>query len=453
MNYYLAVDIGASSGRHILGSIQNGQLVLEEIFRFENNVTRKKHKLIWDDEYLFEQILSGMKKAKELGKIPTSMAVDTWAVDFALLDETDHLVDSIQAYRDASHVQGAKKIHDQMPFEALYALNGLQYQPFNSIYQLANRDLSQAKSFLMVPDYFAWKLTGHKTNELTNLSTTGLLNVHTRQLDEALLGVLDCDKEMFQEVKSAGEVIGSLLPNIQQIVGYDCDVVACASHDTASAYMAAIGDEIILSSGTWSLLGILSDDPIVNEKSRRANYTHEGAPDRRIRFLKNIMGLWIIQEVKRDLRDTYSFAQLVEMARTDPYPHCIDVNQDKFLKPECMSKTIRAECKRLGYPPVETVGQLADCVYRSLAFATAQSVEELEHITNKTYQTINVVGGGCQNEYLNELIADATGKTVIAGPVEATAIGNLCTQMNHENRKALIKRSFPCKTFKKGKTI
>ncbi|HAM30199.1 MAG TPA: rhamnulokinase [Erysipelotrichaceae bacterium] len=459
MDHFLAVDIGASSGRHILGSIENEKLVLEEIYRFSNNVSKKEGSLVWDTDRLFREVIEGMKQAAHIGKIPKSMAIDTWAVDYMLLDEKDQELAPLYAYRDPGHAKGAEQFHKTIPFSALYERNGLQYQPFNTIYQLASRPetLKDAKHFLMVPDYLAWKLTGIKSNEYTNLSTTGLINVHSHDLDDSLLEQTKITNDLFGPVKIPGECIGPLSDEISGQVGYSCEVVACASHDTASAFLASIGEEIILSSGTWSLIGITTAQTHITEKARNANFSHEGSFDRNFRFLKNIMGLWIIQEVRRDLNEQYSFADLVKLAKADPYPYCFDVNKVRFLKPDCMSEEIKTECAALGYPPIESIGQLADCVYRSLALATKTAVEELESITQKAYATINIVGGGSQNEYLNELIAEQTNKRIIAGPIEATALGNIGAQlMGAEKMKAkeikeLIRKSFPYKEYQGGR--
>ena len=462
--YYLAVDIGASSGRHILGHLENGKIALEEIYRFENGMDHKDGKLLWDVDRLFGEILNGMKKCKELGKIPVSMAIDTWAVDYVLLDAQDRVLGDTYGYRDHRTDGMDVEVAKILPETELYARTGIQKQIFNTIYQLmavkqrTPEILQQAKTLLMLPDYFGFRLTGNKLSEYTNGSTTQLVNPTTFQWDTELIRKLGYPEEIFLPLKMPGTKVGQLIPEIQKEVGFDLEVVLCGSHDTASAVMAVPqteGDGIYISSGTWSLMGIESLTPIITEEAAAANLTNEGGYDHRFRFLKNIMGLWMIQSVRHEYKDAYSFAQLCDMAEENKdFTSRVDVNDQSFLAPDSMIEAIKQYCQKTAQPVPVTVGELAAVVYRSLAQSYGETVSGLESIAGKTYDCINIIGGGSNAAYLNQLTADATGKTVYAGPGEATAIGNLLAQMIHteeladlKSARKCVRESFEIKTF------
>lgn len=452
--YYLAVDIGASSGRHILGHLENGKIELEEIYRFENGMDHKDGKLLWNVDRLFGEILNGMKKCKEQGKIPVSMAIDTWAVDYVLLDENDRILGDTYGYRDhrtdGMDIETAKILSET----ELYARTGIQKQIFNTIYQLmavkqqTPEFLKQAKTLLMLPDYFGFRLTGNKLSEYTNGSTTQLVNPNTFQWDTDLIRKLGYPEDIFLPLQMPGTKVGQLLPEMQKKVGFDLEVVLCGSHDTASAVMAVpqtSGDGIYISSGTWSLMGIESLTPIINKDAAIANFTNEGGYDHRFRFLKNIMGLWMIQSVRHEYNDAYSFAQLCEMAEDSrDFPSRVDVNDPSFLSPDNMVEAIKKYCQKTGQQVPESVGELASVVYRSLAQSYGETVSSLEKIAGRTYDSIHIIGGGSNAAYLNQLTADATGKTVYAGPGEATAIGNLLAQMIHAGDLADLKGARQC---------
>lgn len=452
--YYLAVDIGASSGRHILGHLKNGKIELEEIYRFENGMDPKDGKLLWNVERLFGEILNGMKKCKELGKLPVSMAIDTWAVDYVLLDEKDQILGDTYGYRDHRTDGMDAEVAKILPEPELYARTGIQKQIFNTIYQLMAVEkktpevLKQAKTLLMLPDYFGFRLTGNKLSEYTNGSTTQLVDPHTYQWDKELIQSLGYPEDIFLPLQMPGTKVGNLLPQIQEEVGYDLEVVLCGSHDTASAVMAVPqteGDGIYISSGTWSLMGIESLEPVITKEAAAANLTNEGGYDHRFRFLKNIMGLWMIQTVRHEHQDAWSFAQLCEMAEESrDFSSRVDVNDQSFLSPDSMIQAIRQYCQKTGQSVPETVGELAAVVYRSLAQSYGETVKELETIAGKTYDSIHIIGGGSNAAYLNQLTADATGKTVYAGPGEATAIGNLLAQMIHAGDLADLKEARQC---------
>lgn len=438
-NYYLAVDIGASSGRHMLGYVKDGRMQLKEIYRFENGMTNQDGKLLWDTEKLFAEIVNGMKKCRELGAIPVSMSIDTWAVDYVLLDEEDKVLGDTYGYRDVRTRGMDREVYEIISQKDLYARTGIQKQIFNTIYQLmavkmqTPQLLKQAKTFLMLPDYFQFLLTGNKVSEYTNGTSTQLVSPVTKQWDTELLEMLDYPADIFLPLQMPGTEVGNLKPEIQNIVGFDCKVVLCASHDTASAVMAmpkAEGEGMYISSGTWSLMGVELSEACCDEKSAFDNFTNEGGYDYRFRYLKNIMGLWMIQSLRHEWNDKYSFAELCDMAvDNNTFPAVIDVNDDCFLAPENMTETIRQYCEQHGQQVPESIGEFAACVYKNLASCYRDTAKQLEENTGKRFDAIHIIGGGSNAAYLNQLTADASNRTVYAGPGEATAIGNVLAQM------------------------
>ncbi len=463
-NYYLAVDIGASSGRHMLGRVENGKIRMEEIYRFDNGMVKKDGHLCWDLEKLFREILKGMAECKKIGKIPSCMGIDTWAVDYVLLDRDGNVAGNTYGYRD-SRTQGMDDVvYRAVTPEDLYAGTGIQKQMFNTIYQLTAlkeqepQVMERAEKMLLIPDYFAYRLTGIAKTEYTNATTTQLVNPATKDWDYGLIGKLGIKASIFGEITMAGTEVGRLKAEIAEQVGYDLQVIQTATHDTASAVVAvpAKGDALYISSGTWSLMGVEQDEANCSEESRKANLTNEGGYGYRYRFLKNIMGLWMIQSVRHEYGDAYSFAQLCEMAaECGSFPSRVDVNDSRFLAPESMREAVCAVCRESGQQEPKTPGEMAAVIYQSLAESYGETVKEIEDITGKHYDSIHIVGGGANADYLNRLTADRTGRTVHSGPTEATAIGNLTVQMLkngeygslEEARKAIFD-SFEIKTFK-----
>ena len=436
--YYLAIDIGASSGRHILGSVQDGKIVLEEIHRFPNGMSEKNGHRCWDVDKLFQEILTGMKKCKELGKIPVSVGIDTWAVDFVLLNEKDERIGDAVGYRDSRTEGMDEEVYRIIPEEELYGRTGIQKQIFNTIYQLmavkkqSPEQLEQAKTFLMIPDYFHFLLSGVKAVEYTNASTTQLVSPDTFDWDKELMERLGYPTDIFPEIVKPGTVLGNLKEEIATQVGYSCKVVAPATHDTGSAVLAvpaSDSDFLYISSGTWSLMGVERRSADCSHKSKVRNFTNEGGYERRFRYLKNIMGLWMIQSVKKELNDQYSFAELCDLAAKADFSSRVDVNDASFLAPENMIAAVQEMCRKTGQAVPETPGEIASCIYQSLADSYCETVQEIEEMSGRTYSRIHIVGGGSNAVYLNELTAKATGKEVYAGPGEATAIGNLAAQM------------------------
>lgn len=477
MQYYLAIDIGASSGRHILGHVEDGKLILEEIYRFDNLQKQVNGHDCWDIDNLWSGILGGLKACKTADKIPATVGIDTWAVDFVLLDRHDRVIGDAVAYRD-SRTEGMKDVVNAIiPADKLYARAGIQYQPFNTIYQLtalkqeAPEQLENAEWMLMIPEYFNFRLTGIKQNEYTNASSTNLLNAAEKTWDLNLIRQLGLPGKIFHELAVPGTVLGNLLPEIQAEVGFDTTVILPATHDTGSAFLAVPARDdnaVYLSSGTWSLLGVENEVPITTEESRLQNFTNEGGAWYRYRYLKNIMGLWMIQSIRRELNGVayvqgkqtrtasekqWSFPDLIaEAEQCESFPSVVDVNRECFLSPDSMIEAIKAECASTNQPVPETVGQIMQCVYTSLSLCYKEAIAGLQKLTGKTYNSINIVGGGCQDMYLNRRTAQATGLPVFAGPVEGTAIGNLIVQMiaggDFENLQAArdaIRRSFEIK--------
>lgn len=466
--YYLAVDIGASSGRHILGHMENGVIRTEEIHRFENRLVEKDGHLCWDLTMLFEEILRGLEKCKELGKIPVSMGIDTWAVDYVLLNREGTVLGNTYCYRDHRTEGIDQKVYEIIPPEALYARTGIQKQIFNTIYQLMSVKtdkpelMRQAEHLLLIPDYFNYLLTGKMMTEYTNATTTQLVSPVTKTWDSELIRMLGYKPSLFGPVTMPGTAVGGLAPEIQDRVGFDLKVIQAATHDTASAVLAVPSTEentLYISSGTWSLMGTERIEADCSEASRLANFTNEGGYGYRFRYLKNIMGLWMIQSVRHEMDDQYSFAELCQMADDcGSFPSRVDVNDPRFLAPESMTDAIASYCEETGQPVPETPGEIATVIYRSLADSYADAVRELEQLTGHTYKSIHIVGGGSNADYLNRLTSQASGLTCYCGPAEATAIGNLLVQLIRENEfetlsaaREAVSRSFDIRRFEDGK--
>lgn len=436
--YFLAIDIGASSGRHILGYIKDKKLQLEEIYRFKNGVYNNNNQLCWNLDSLFKEILNGLKKCKEMNKIPSTLAIDTWGVDFVLLDNNDKILGDTVSYRDNRTANIPEEIFKFISKEEIYKRTGIQNLVFNTINQLysikkTSNLFEKANTFLMIPDYFNFLLTGKKVNEYTNASTTQLLNLETSYWDFELLEKLGIPKNIFQPIVEAGTSLGFLKDEIVKEIGFDLEVITAPSHDTASAVLAvpSIEDNFLyLSSGTWSLLGTESINYNSSLESLKANFTNEGGYSKNYRYLKNIMGLWIMQNIKKELEDKYTFPELSEMAKNfQGKKYLIDVNDNNFLAPNSMIEAIKNYCQnKFNYNP-ESIEEVVSIVYNSLAKSYTQTIQEIEKLTFQKFSSLYIIGGGCQDNYLNYLTAQESGLEVFAGPIEATAIGNLGCQM------------------------
>lgn len=435
MTYVLAVDMGASGGRHILAHLEEGKIVLEEIYRFDNVMVERNGHLCWQMDRLWEHVLKGMAACKAAGKIPVSMGIDTWGVDYVLLDQAGQVLGDTVAYRD-SRTQGMDaKLEQTMPFTELYRRTGIAKQPFNTVYQLMatpREQLDQAQDFLMIPDYLHYRLTGRKANEYTEASTTGMLNSATRDWDQEVLAAAGIPAGIFRRPEMPGTNLGPILPEIAQRVGFSCDVVLPATHDTGSAFMAVPArsdNAVYLSSGTWSLLGVENDVPLTGTDSLESGFTNEGGYGGKIRYLKNIMGMWILQCVRNELEKRYSFGEMAQMAAEAPEtPWRVDVADNRFLAPKNMIAELQLAVTEQGGEEL-TLPRLLRMVNLSLAEGYAKAIAQLEQLTGKRYDTVHIVGGGSQNQTLNQMTADATGRTVVAGPTEGTALGNLMAQL------------------------
>ena len=462
--YYLAVDIGASSGRLILGHLENGKMELEEVHRFENGMVKKDGELCWEFDRLFQEIKNGLKKCKEIGKIPVSMGVDTWGVDVVLMDKDDKVLGNTVGYRDHRNEGMDEEVYKTISLEDLYARTGIQKAIFNTVYQLMAvktkhpEYLEQAETMLHVPDYFHYLLTGKKTCEYTEATTGQLVNAETKDWDYELIDKLGYPRKMFQKLIMPGTSVGHFTEEVKAEVGFDVEVVAPATHDTGSAVLAVPANDddfIYISSGTWSLMGIEREKADCSKKSCEMNFTNEGGYAGRFRYLKNIMGLWMIQSVRHEYDDKYGFAEICQMAEeAKDFPSRVDANDECFLSPESMIEEVKDYCRRTGQKVPETLGEIATVIYTSLAECYAKTAKELEEMTGRTFSRIHVVGGGSNAGYLNELTARATGKEVHAGPGEATAIGNITAQMlkaeefkSIEEARTTIHESFGIKVY------
>jgi len=463
--YYLAVDIGASSGRHILGWIENDKLVIEEIHRFSNGVEKQGDALCWDLDRLFEEVLYGMAVCRKIGKIPCSIGIDTWAVDYVLLNDEGRPAGKTYAYRDHRTEGIDAELNSVISSTELYSRTGIQKQIFNTIYQLAAvkkeepHVLDEASTLLMIPDYFCYRLTGLKKTEYTNATTTQFINVETKTWDYELIEKLGIKPSLFTDITPPGTFLGKLTAVIQERVGYDADVIQVATHDTASAVAAVPGidaDFVYISSGTWSLMGVEQGKADCSEQSRLKNMTNEGGYEYRFRFLKNIMGLWMIQSVRRELHKRYTFDELCTLAEeSNNFVSRVNVDDNRFLSPESMISAIQDFCRETGQPVPVSPGELASVIYHSLAEGYAHTLESIEQLTGRTYSSINIVGGGSNDTYLNQMTADTTGRIVYAGPKEATAIGNIIVQMIEkkdfaglQEARKTVRNSFTIQTFK-----
>ena len=451
MKYCLAIDMGASSGRHILGFIEDGKLKLEEIYRFENGIVDIDGTLCWDIDHLFTEIKNGLKECKKLGKIPETVAIDTWGVDYVLLDKDKKEILPAVAYRDARTCGIPEEIDKIIPRKELYERTGIQATNYNSIYQLycdkKSGKLDSAEYFLMMPEYFSFKLTGEIRNEYTLTTTGGLVNVNTFERDEEILEKLGIPKKIFTPLSLPGTVVGNLSDEVKEELGFDTTVILCASHDTASAVApCSVGDNgIYISSGTWSLIGTENAQPVTCEKAMNSGFTNEGGVEHRYRFLENIMGMWLLQNIRKNLDKKYTYDEMMQMAMASDFTEYINPNDESFLAPDNMIEAIK---NYLGKPELP-IGDVLNSVYHSLAKTYNEAVKVVEEISNKQIDVINIVGGGCKDTYLNSLTEKKKKKKVIAGPVEATAAGNLMVQLmyldkglNLTTARELIKNSF-----------
>ena len=448
MKYYLAIDIGASSGRHIVGWMDGGALKTEEVFRFPNGVTEREGHLTWDIDALTDHVKAGIAKAKERFGSIESLSVDTWGVDYVLL-KGDEMVYPCYSYRDSRTEAVLDEVHAEMPFSELYRHTGIQFQPFNTIYQLycdkLDGRLDGVTDFLMIPEYLIYKITGVKSHEYTNATTGGMVSAETGEYDPAIIEALGLPKGLFHRLQKPGTVIGEYM---------GIKVVLCATHDTGSAVegIPMEGNHPYISSGTWSLLGVKTEKPLTEAASENANWSNEGGVGYN-RYQKNIMGMWLVNRLRTELCPDKPWDEIVSEAEQSTFNETVDANDDGFLAPASMKQAFDQALGRALRKPGESdhliitnmtaeqidawndsrpplsVGDYFRCSYRSLAKSYALALAELEHNTGKTYDKLYIVGGGAKNAFLNRLTEEATGKQIIALPIEATALGNLKIQM------------------------
>lgn len=468
--HFAAIDLGAESGRVVLGSVSDTKLALTELHRFPNGPVRTLDELHWDTLRLWSEMKTGVGKAAAQSGALSGIGIDTWGVDFGLLGKADTLLGNPFHYRDPRTDGILDRAFAIVSREEIFRQTGIQFMQFNTVFQLLAMRLAgsplldQAKSLLMMPDLFNFWFTGRKCNEFTDATTTQAFDPRAGRWAIDLIARLGLPAAIFGEVVPAGTVLGRLRGEIQdELRCGDVPVIAPATHDTGSAVAAipAIGDEtwVFLSSGTWSLMGMEVPAPIIDENSLRYNFTNEGGVGGTYRFLKNIMGLWLVQESKRTWEragKSYSYAELTELAAAaKPFVSVIDPDDPSFLAPGDMPTRIQAFCRKTGQPSPESPGQLVRACLESLAMVYRWTLERIEACTGRRAAVIHAVGGGTQNRQLCQWTADATGRTVIAGPVEATAAGNIMVQAMATGRLAdlragreLVHRSFDVATYR-----
>ncbi|GAA2173713.1 rhamnulokinase family protein [Arthrobacter parietis] len=431
---YAAVDIGASSGRVILGRMGTDGPSLEVIHRFPNGVQETDGALRWDIDALFVEVLHGLTLARELtdakGERVVSIGVDTWAVDYGLVNDDGALASQPHSYRDSRTTGVLDRVHGKVPFDRLYETTGLQFLPFNTVYQLAAEPSLENVQALLIPDLLGFWLTGKRRTEITNASTTGLLDASTGNFSSHLLDALDIPRRIFPTLMEPGETLGTLLPSITERTGLDSatTVIAVGSHDTASAVAAVpagVDNFAYISSGTWSLVGVELSEPILTEAGRAANFTNERGVDGTIRYLRNCGGLWLLQECLREWGRSVTLEQvLAEAAELPAGGPRIDADSDDFIAPEKMPHRIRSAAGEA----LESPAAVVRCILDSLAQVYARTLEQAAQLSGKPIDVVHIVGGGSQNRLLCQLTADVTGLPVLAGPVEATALGNVLVQ-------------------------
>lgn len=463
----LAFDFGASSGRAMLSKLVDGKLEITEIHRFSNDPVQIGPRLYWDVLRLFHEIKQGILKANAAGGF-SAIGIDTWGVDFGLLNEQGELIGNPAHYRDTRTDNIPAEFFKKMSKDEVYAETGIQCVSFNTLYQLQyllserSEVLKQAKTLLMMPDLFAYFLTGAKRIEYTNASTTNLLDPRTHDWSEKVLSKLGLSKELFGKIIMPGEVYGNLLPEIcEELHCNSVPVIAVASHDTASAVASVPtqqADYAYISCGTWSLLGTVLEKPVLTKNSSDADFTNEGASDGKVRYLKNIMGLWLIQQSRQEFKRQgldVSFDEMERAARAaKPFLCFIDPDAKDFVAPGNMPARVAEFCRRTGQYVPQGMGEILRCIYQSLAFKYKYAIELMEQLTGKKYPVIHMIGGGIKDQLLCSMAADYCGRPVVAGPVEATVTGNVAIQFmafglikDLNEARGIIANSFPLKQY------
>ena len=465
---FLAFDIGASGGRAIIGELGNRKISFKEIRRFDNNMTRIRSRCHWDVYRLFEEIQIGLKVAHNQSELPLSIGIDTWGVDYGLLDEAGRILELPYAYRDHRTDGVMEEVFGLIAKEDIYALTGIQFLQFNTLFQLyaAKRDrqpaMERAHDLLFMPDLLNYLLTGARFSEFTCATTSQLMNPATGQWEARLFQAINVPITIMQEIIRPGKILGRLTVDIAAATGLSAvDVVAVASHDTGSAIAAIPAKDdafAYISSGTWSLMGIESETPVVSPKSLELNFTNEGGVEGTYRILKNIMGMWLVQECRRSWGGNgtpFTNEDLLSLAASSkPFKSLIDPDHPSLLNPENMPKALVKLAENAREPHMENPGEFARCIFESLALRYRQTLEELQQITDKKIRRIHIIGGGAQNDLLCRFAANATGLPVVAGPAEATALGNIMIQAMASGEirslpeiRQILRNSFEFKEF------
>ena len=440
MKHFLAVDLGATSGRTVLASFDGQKIEMSELTRFRNPMIPMGGHLFWDIAGLYNEILLSLKKASSIGIVPDSIGIDTWGCDFAFFGKDGQLLGMPHCYRD-SHTEGAQqKFFERMPAEQVYARTGIQFMDFNSLFQLdtikrnGSSALEAADKILFIPDALIYMLTGEAVCEYTVASTSQMLNPVTGDLDEDILRTLGIERGKFGRMTRPGEVVGRLTPQVQEFTGMPAvEVIAVAGHDTGSAVAAVPAQDeeyAYLSCGTWSLLGIETPEAIITEESFRQNFTNEGGIEGTTRFLKNICGLWIFEQCRKEFKDApENVAELVALCDTCDIASIIDPDAPCFAHPSSMTAAIHDYCTVTGQQVPQTPAQYCRVIFRSLALRYRQVVDILRGMAPFEIKKLHVIGGGSLNAYLMQYTADSLGMPVICGPVEGTALGNVLVQI------------------------
>jgi rhamnulokinase len=467
---YIAVDLGAESGRVMLGLVSADKLALEEIHRFGNGPVEENGTLRWDFEGLLEEIKTGIVKAVKQARGDISgIGVDSWGVDFGLLDSDGKLIEKPYHYRDSRTNEMLDKAFELMSKREIYENTGIQFMQLNSLYQvlamrLANHEvLAKTKQLIFIGDLFSYFLCGKAFSEYSLASTSQMMDMKTGQWSKAILDKLSLPIDIMPDIVETGTVVGQLTESIAKELGCErIPVIATASHDTASAVAAVPAEEnskwAYLSSGTWSLMGVEVPHAIVNDKTFQYEFTNEGGVDNTIRLLKNIMGLWLVQECRRQWQresDELSYPEMTEIAqKAEPFSRHIEVDNSEFLAPGDMPERINSHLAETGQKPLDDKGQMIRVILESLALKYRVIMERIEDITGQKIDCLHIVGGGIQNELLCQFTANAIGKKVIAGPIEATASGNLLIQAkatgqikNLAELRKIVRNSFELKEY------
>ena len=461
--YYIAIDIGLSSGLHVALWVEDGKIFTKEIYRFENKSSLEDGSFYWDMDLLYDNVVEGLVLAKRLGIEPVSIGIDTWAIDYALVNRRGDLLGDVYAYLSKRTQEAVREVAKKCSLKELYQATGIQHLPFNTLYQLVADGLMRpnilngAQRMLMIGEYLMFLLTGEMCNEYTGAATTGLLDVKTKTWDKQVAQKVGIPEKFFQKIVFPGEVLGELLPEVAAEVGFQTKVVVVATNDTASAVMGTPLEEnsLYLSSGTWSLMGAEQQAPTISEESFTYNMSNEGGYGGTYRLQRNMMGLWLVQNLHQQIGEGRTFSDLVTLAQEElNFPSRIDVTDAGFFAPASMAQAIKDYCSRTQQRVPENLGQILSCVYHSLALNYQKNVEKFEILQGKPCDAIYIVGGGSQNTLLNQLTANACKRKVITGVVEASALGNGLCQMirggvfaSLEEARAKVRESFVFTTY------